>query len=187
MKANLLAAIFLIGGTIFNSWVSFGALPTRPELKQVFLELLVLAPTEAEKYLMSTGFKKVPSAKLKSVLFAGRLDQDSVHIFLVKKRLISPFNAYEIEIIRQNLNWYQVKSGIYELEFEIKDWLKKAPVTRITQPPRECLGNELNCIQNKNMQYKISWLWFDLNEENRNLELYLNKSANIVIYLKARR
>lgn len=93
---------------------------------------------------------------------------------------MTSFNMYQIEMVKSNFNWYQVKNNAYELEFKIKSWLKKSPVTRITQPTTNCLGNELNCLRNNKIQYQISWRWIDSKGKEKTLILYLNKEANAV-------
>lgn len=179
MKIDFLAAILFLGCTLNCSGVSSAAVPVRPELKQVFLRLQTLAPKEANAFLLASGFEKGPSPNRRTSLYVGRLDQDSIHVFFFKKRRVSSVNMYQIEIVKSNFNWYQVKNNIYSLEFEIKSWLEKSPVTRITQPPRDCLGNELHCLRKKNFQYQVSWNW--LNPQDQTLILYLNEEANAVL------
>lgn len=134
---------------------------------------------------MISGFEQGSSPNRKTILFVGRLDQDSIHIFFVKKRRMSSINMYQIEIVKSNFNWYQVKNNAYELEFKIKSWLDKSPVTRITQPNTNCLGNELNCLRNNKIQYQISWSWIDSKGKEKTLILYLNKKANAVFQFLA--
>ena len=178
---NFLAAIFFLGCTLNCSGVSSAAVPIRPELKQIFLTLNNLHPKEAVAFLESQGFVKGERASRKMLLFTGRLDGDSLHVLVGKKRRKSTNVTYRIEIIKTNDNWYQVKNHIYGLEFQTKEWLDKSPVYRVTQAPKTCLGIELQCLKQGKMEYRIHWFWSDPVKGQRFLDLYLNELGNIVI------
>ena len=178
---NFLAAILFLGCTLNCSGVSSAAVPIRPELKQIFLTLNNLHPKEAVAFLESQGFVKGERASRKMLLFTGRLDGDSLHILVGKKRRKSGNATYRIEIIKTNDNWYQVKNHIYGLEFQLKVWVDKSPVYRVTQAPKTCLGAELQCLKQGKMEYRINWFWSDPVKGQRFLDLYLNELGNIVI------
>ena len=178
---DFLAAILVMGCILNCSKVSLAEVPARPELKQVFLTLQTLAPKEAVAFLESQGFVKGERASRKMLLFTGRLYGDSLHVLVGKKRRKSEKVTYRIEIIKTNVNWYQVKNHIYGLEFKLKEWVDKSPVYRVTQAPRTCLGAELQCLKQGEMDYRIQWFWSDPVNGQRFLDLYLNKLGNVVI------
>lgn len=178
---DFLAAILFLGCTLNCSGVTLAAVPARPELKQVFLTLQTLEPKEAAAFLQSQGFVKGERASRKMLLFTGRLDGDSLHVLVGKKRRKSGNVTYRIEIIKTNFNWYQVKNHIYGLEFKLKDWLDKSPVYRVTQAPKTCLGTELQCLKQGKMEYRISWRYSDTEGREVLIDLYLNERGNMVI------
>ena len=187
MKLIFLAVIFFLGCSLNYSRATPAALPERPELKVVFLKLQTLKPSEAVSFIESQGFLIGEGSNRKTRMFTGRLDGDSMHIFVQKKRRRSANVKYRIEIIKNNVNWNHVKDHIYSMEDKLKNWLNKSPIYRVTQAPKICLGMELKCLKLAKMEYKISWLYVDIDQREVFVELYLNESANIVIYLNARR
>ena len=175
------ATILLLGCSLNNLWGSSAELQIRPKLKMVFIDLKSMKLDRAEKYLLENGLKKEEKSTRKFIKFVGRLDQDSVHIYLIKRKRKGPAFAFKIELVRPNTNWYRVKNNIYDMEFEIKSWVQKSPIYRITQGPRDCLGDELNCLKHGKMEYKISWLWYDDLERENSINLFLNEEGNTII------
>lgn len=176
----LLTITFLVGCTL-NYPLTLSAAVNEPrELMLLIEQLKNLDPKQAEQLFYDKNFVKHRKSS-KNTLFSGKLSQDSLCISIMKESRRVPKVFYDVEIINKADSWSKLEKKLIEMEYLLKNLFVKSPISRVTQGPNNCLGNQLNCIKNGKMEYNIIWYWQDTKQVERSFSLYLNSRANIVI------